>query len=49
MSINIDLGEISLFKKSKDEKILLRQMLVLVTRFLIFDYYLEVMFFKESR
>jgi len=35
MSISLDLEENSLFKESKDEKILLKQMLVLVTKLLI--------------
>jgi len=36
MSINLDSGKNSLFKELKDEKIPLRQMLVLITKLLIF-------------
>jgi len=48
VSINQDPGEILLFKESKDEKILLRQVLALVIELLIFEHCLEVMFSKES-
>ena len=47
--INLDPGKNLLFKESKDEKIPLRQVLVSVTKLLIFECYLKVMFSKESQ
>jgi len=48
MSINLDLGENSLFKESKYGNFLLRWLLASVTELLIFRHWLEVIFSNDS-